>query len=94
MYLIAYEFCIRGFLLFSFVKIMDPWPSIFLMTSIYTIIHLNRGRGEASGCIVMGFIFGVVVLYTQSILLPIMIHIYIALTTDTLLIKNIHRSEQ
>ncbi len=90
-YLFAYEFFIRGFLLFSLIKLTDSWTAIFLMTSIYTLIHLTRGKGEAASTIIMGILFGLISVYTQSIIIPFMIHAFAALTTDYLLIRRIRR---
>jgi membrane protease YdiL (CAAX protease family) len=90
-YLFAYEFCMRGFLLFSLVRFTDNWTAIFLMTSMYTLIHLTRGKGEAASTMVMGILFGVISVYTNSIVLPFIIHAFAALTTDYLLIRRIRQ---
>jgi membrane protease YdiL (CAAX protease family) len=93
-YLIAYEFFMRGFLLFSLVRVTGSWTAIFLMTSIYTLIHLTRGKGEAASTIIMGLLFGVITVYTGSIVMPFIIHAFAALTTDYLLISRIRRGAE
>jgi len=83
-YLIAYELCLRGYILFSLQRSMGDWPAVTVMTALYTAIHLPQGRGEAAGSAVIGVIFGVFSLLSGSIFLPALIHIYIFLTTDIL----------
>lgn len=87
-YLIAYEFCMRGFLLLSLARSMGAWPAIFTMTAIYMAVHLSEEKGEAAGSLIMGIIFGIFALITKSILIPIIVHIYIALTTDLLALRS------
>jgi len=84
-YVITYEFCLRGFLLFTLEQAVGSWPAIATVTAIYTAIHLTREKGEAAGSLIMGIIFGFFALSTRSIIIPIIIHTYIAITTDLLL---------
>jgi membrane protease YdiL (CAAX protease family) len=84
-YIIAYEFCLRGFLLFTLEQAVGSWPAIATVTAIYTAIHLPREKGEAAGSLIMGIIFGFFALSTRSIIIPIIIHTYIAITTELLL---------
>jgi membrane protease YdiL (CAAX protease family) len=83
-YIIAYELCLRGYVLFSLQRSMGDWPAVLVMTSLYTAIHLPQGMGESAGSTVMGVIFGVFSLLSGSIFIPALIHIYIFLTTDIL----------
>lgn len=89
-YVIAYEFCLRGFLLFPLERVMGSWPAIATVTAIYTAIHLPGEKGEAAGSLIMGIIFGFFALSTGSITIPIIIHTYIAITTELLM----HRKEK
>jgi membrane protease YdiL (CAAX protease family) len=84
-YIIAYEFSLRGFLLFPLEQAIGSWPAIATVTAIYTAIHLTREKSEAAGSLIMGIIFGFFALSTRSIIIPIIIHTYIAITTELLL---------
>lgn len=90
-YLIAYEACMRGYLLFTLAGSMGSWPAIAVTTVIVTIIHLPKDFGEAVGSAVTGVIFGAIALSSGSILIPLIIHIYVALTADFLAIRYHHR---
>ena len=92
MYLIAYELCMRGYILLSLARNMGGWPAIIVMTAIYTAIHLPKGRGEAAGATAIGIVFGVLTLYAGSIFIAVIIHAYVALTTDMLMIVKQRRN--
>lgn len=87
-YIIAYEFCLRGFLLFPLERAIGSWPAIATVTAIYTAIHLHRERGEAAGSLIMGLIFGFFALSTRSIIIPVIVHLYIAISTKLLMQKK------
>jgi len=91
-YLIAYELCMRGYILLSLARNMGGWPAIFIMTAIYTAIHLPKGRGEAAGSAVIGIVFGVLTLIAGSIFIAVIIHVFVALTIDMLLIVRKRRN--
>lgn len=84
-YIIAYEFCLRGFLLFPLERAIGSWPAIATVTAIYTAIHLHREREEAAGSLIMGLIFGFFALSTRSIIIPVIVHLYIAISTELLM---------
>ena len=90
-YLAAYEFCFRGYLLFTLARLMGSWPAIVVMTSIYTSVHLAKGKGEAGGSFIMGILFGAFTLYTGSIFPSAFIHVFISLTVDSLAIKRLRK---
>ena len=82
LYLLAYESCLRGYLLFSLARSMGSWPAIAVSTAIYVAIHLSRSIGEAGGSAVIGLVYGAIALSSGSILIPVIIHIFIAVTVD------------
>jgi membrane protease YdiL (CAAX protease family) len=94
LYLIAYELYIRGYILFSLERAMGSWPAIMVMTSIYTVIHLPRGRGETAGSAVMGILFGMLTLAAKSVFISVLIHVYIAFTMDLLIIVRLRGKEK
>jgi len=83
-YLGAYEFFMRGFLLFPLARAMGSWPAVAAMTCVYTATHLHRSRGEAAGCMVTGPLLGALTLWSGSLLPVLIVHLFIANTTDLL----------
>ena len=90
-YLAAYESCLRGYLLFSLMRSIGAWPAILAMTAIYVIIHLDKQRDEVIGSALLGLVFGAITLASGSILVPWLIHMFIAVGTDILAIRFHHR---
>jgi membrane protease YdiL (CAAX protease family) len=88
LYLCAYEFFVRGFILFPLARAMGVWPAVAAITLIYTAIHLDRPRGEAAGCLIMGLLFGILTLWSKSILPALIVHVFIANTTDVLVLAR------
>jgi membrane protease YdiL (CAAX protease family) len=86
-YLAAYEAGLRGYLLFSLMRSIGEWPAILVMTAIYVIIHVNKRWEEALGGALMGPVLGYLALTTGSILIPWLIHVFIANTVDALAVR-------
>jgi membrane protease YdiL (CAAX protease family) len=85
-FLVAYELCLRGYLLFSLQRRVGEWPAVIVMTAVYTAVHLPKGRGEAAGSLVMGIVFGFLALLSGSIFIPVTIHLYIAVSSDVMVL--------
>jgi membrane protease YdiL (CAAX protease family) len=81
-YLSAYEFCLRGFLLFSLARCAGSWPAVAAVTCIYTAIHLPKDAGEAAGSLLIGPVLCVLSLASGSILPALIVHLFIANTMD------------
>lgn len=88
LYLGAYEFFIRGFVLFPLARAMGGWPAVAVMTCLYTALHLDRPAGEAAGCLIMGPLFGILTLWSESLLPALIVHVFIANTTDLLVLAR------
>lgn len=86
-YLIAYEAGLRGYLLFSLERSVGEWPAILLMTAIYTIIHINKRWEEAALSVVGGPVLGYLALNSGSIIIPWMIHVFVANVSDALVLR-------
>lgn len=84
LYLIGYELFFRGILLLGLADVVGPWLALALVTMAYVFVHLDKWPGEAIGTVVSGLAFGMAVLYSGSILMPLVLHILIAVTSDTL----------
>lgn len=53
-YLVAYEFMFRGYLLFPLVSELGVWPAVAISTMLYSITHFHKGKGETLWCIPVG----------------------------------------
>ncbi len=81
-FLIAYEFLFRGFLLYASLEVMDPWAAIALSCSIYAFAHLYKGPGETFGAIPMGILLCYLTLLTGNIWSAVGLHSVMALSNE------------
>ncbi len=81
-YLMAYEFMFRGFLLFVSIKYLGVWPAISLNVAIYALVHVPKGIKEAVGAIPLGILLCIITLQTGSILTALIVHIIMALSNE------------
>jgi membrane protease YdiL (CAAX protease family) len=86
-YLVGYELCFRGILLFALVGTFGVWPAIGVSTIAYTFAHLPKNPAECVGCIPMGVVFAVAALWSGSIWAPFFAHIVIAVTSEQVAIR-------
>ncbi|NOY94895.1 MAG: CPBP family intramembrane metalloprotease [Chlorobi bacterium] len=86
-YLIGYEFLFRGILLLSCVEAFGIWPAIAINVSIYSAIHLPNGMKETLGAIPFGLIACLLMLTSGSILIPIIMHISLSVSTEFFTIR-------
>ena len=91
LYLVAYEYLFRGFLLFGLADAVGLWPAISIMTMAYTFAHIDRPPAEAFGCVPIGFVFGYLALESGGIWGPVIIHAMIAISNDEFCL---HRSRR
>lgn len=82
-YLLGYELCFRGFLLFACVELMGVWVAIALNCAFYAFAHLFKGIGETVGSIPFGIIISVISLYTGNFMVAFIVHISLALSNQT-----------
>jgi uncharacterized protein len=87
-YLVAYEFFIRGFLLLTLVEHYGPWPGLFMMTSFYVAIHLPKGPTEAIVCLPMGLAFGLSAVLLESVFPAVCLHAIISISNATFTLRN------
>jgi membrane protease YdiL (CAAX protease family) len=81
-YLVAYEFLFRGFLLFGLAEHLEMWPAISITTAIYVAAHFGKPLGELLGCVPVGIGFGYVALLSGGIWGPVAAHLLIAVCND------------
>jgi membrane protease YdiL (CAAX protease family) len=74
-YLLAYEFLFRGFLLFSCLEEMGALPAIAINTSLYALVHVQKGWKETVGAIPLGIVFCLLSIHTGTIWIPFLVHV-------------------
>ena len=82
-YLLGYELCFRGFLLFGCVQVMGVWPAIAINASIYSFAHFFKGIGETVGAIPFGIIISILSLWTGNFMVAFLVHCALALSNQT-----------
>ncbi len=82
LYLIGYEYVFRGYLLFPLLPELGIDGTIALNASLYALAHIYKGPGEAFGAFFLGIIFCLIALATGSFLIPLVMHIIMALGND------------
>ena len=82
LYIFAYEFMFRGFLLFSCFYAFGIWPAIIINIGIYSLTHVPKGMKEAIGAIPLGLVLCLLTLKSGSIFAAFIIHITMALSNE------------
>lgn len=82
LYLSAYEFMFRGFLLFGITDVLGIWPAILVNTAIYSLAHVHKGVRET----ILSFPFGILLCYltlkTETIWVALFLHFILAVSND------------
>jgi len=86
-FLVAYEFFFRGFLLFATLQVLDPWMAIALNCSLYAFAHFYKGPGETFGAIPVGIMLCYLTILTGNIWSAVIIHSVMALTNEWLSLR-------
>lgn len=81
-YLLGYEFAIRGMVFFTSLYAFGLWPAIIINSVIYSLIHIFKGVKEAFGAFFLGILFCLITYYTNSIWIAFLIHLAIAVIND------------
>ena len=82
LYLVAYEYFFRGFLLTASVAVMTAWQAIALNCLLYALAHLYKGRHETIGSIPVGILLCYLTLFTGNIWSAVAIHSVMALSNE------------
>lgn len=93
-YLLGYEFAIRGMLFFSLLYAFGLWPAIIIDSVIYSLIHIFKGWKEAYGAFFLGILFCLITYYTHSIWVAYLIHVILAVTNDIKAIQAAKRMKE
>lgn len=87
LYLLGYEFALRGFVFFSCVYAFGLWPAIIINSVIYGLIHIFKGPQEAFGAVFLGVLFCLITYYTNSFWVAFVIHAAMAIINDIKAVK-------
>ncbi len=87
LYLAAYEFMFRGFLMFVCLQYLGVWSAIALNLAIYSLVHVPKGIKEAVGALPLGLVLGIITVQTSSILVAFVVHIVLALSNEWFSLK-------
>jgi membrane protease YdiL (CAAX protease family) len=77
-YLAAYEFMFRGFLLFPLFRSYGAWLAILVVVGLYVYSHLPKLFMEPAGAFIFGIYIGIATLLTGSILAAYLVHMLVA----------------
>jgi len=81
-YLFAYEFMFRGFLLFSCLNEFGILTAIVINVLLYTLAHTTKGIREFLGSIPMGIFLCLISLYFKSFIPAFWIHCCLAVSNE------------
>ncbi len=82
LYLLAYEFLFRGFLLFASLPVLGLWPSILLNTALYSLVHIPKGSKETLGAIPFGILLSYLAVESGSFWIAFFAHVVLALSNE------------
>ena len=90
LYLIGYEYAFRGYLLFPLVPELGLQGAVALNASLYALAHIYKGPSEAFGAFFLGIVFCLLALTTGSFVIPLLMHIIMAVGNDMKAVKLSH----
>ncbi|HLF65322.1 MAG TPA: CPBP family intramembrane glutamic endopeptidase [Saprospiraceae bacterium] len=82
MYMVSYEFLLRGTLLHSLTTWLEPVFAISINTLIYSVMHIVKNKREALLSIPLGILLCWLTLYTQSVWPAAFFHSIMALSFE------------
>lgn len=81
-YLLGYEFLFRWLLFFSVYRSFGLIVSFAVNVIIYSAVHISKGKSEMLAAVPFGILLCYMSLLTESFILPFVIHLSLALSTD------------
>ena len=81
-YLLAYEFLFRSFLLHGMLASVDAVSAIVITTAISVATHMPKGAAETFGTIPFSVVLCIIAINTGSIWAGLFIHLALALSND------------
>ena len=86
-FMFAYEFLFRGFLLFSCLAAMTPALAIGINVLLYVLAHVAKGPREALGSIPLGVVLCLATIDTGTIWAAFLIHSVMSQLNDYLAVR-------
>ncbi len=86
LYYLGWEFFFRGYMLFGLRDCFGNTNSILIQTIPSTLMHIGKPGGEIFAAILAGFLFGAIALRTRSIVYVFLLHWFIGIILDILII--------
>jgi len=87
LYMFAYEFLFRGFVLFACLAAMTPALAITVNVVLYVLAHVPKGRREALGSIPLGVVVCLASIDTGAIWAAFLIHSIMSQLNDYLAVR-------
>ena len=84
LYMYAYEFLFRGFLLFACLAAMPAWLAIAVNVVLYALAHVAKGPREALGSLPLGIVLCLSAIETGAIWAAFLIHVIMSQLNDYL----------
>lgn len=81
-YLFAYEFFFRGFLLFPCIAEFGLGWAIAINVIVYTLAHADQGRSMMIGALVFSIVLSLISFYTGNFYAAFLIHVINACSND------------
>ncbi|MFB6341615.1 CPBP family intramembrane glutamic endopeptidase [Saccharicrinis sp. FJH62] len=82
LYLLAYEFFFRGFLLFAAQDAVGPYWAVVINTVLYAMAHIPKGKFETIGAIPLGILLCIITFNTGSFWVAFGMHVVMALSNE------------
>jgi membrane protease YdiL (CAAX protease family) len=82
LYLFAYEFMFRGFLLFTCWRAFGMWPAVALNVAFYSAAHFSKGLKESVAAVPFGLILCLITLQTGTVWAAFISHGVLALSNE------------
>ncbi len=87
LYMFAYEFLFRGFLLFACLAAMPAVFAIAVNIALYGLAHVPKGPREALGSIPLGVVLCLATIHTGAIWAAFLIHVIMSQLNDYLAVR-------
>lgn len=88
LFLIAYEFWIRGILLFSLLTAFGMYWAILINVPLYAGLHAFSGKKEFLGSIFFGVILCMLSIWTENVWPAALIHLALSLSFELPVLLN------
>jgi membrane protease YdiL (CAAX protease family) len=87
LYMFAYEFLFRGFLLFACLAAMPAAFAVAINVALYALAHAPKGPREALGSLPLGVVLCLASIETGAIWAAVLIHVIMSQLNDYLAVR-------